>query len=143
MRFIRSFLTVAAVAVFAATAPAASTPLPAKPADYVLDEVGVFSPQRREALARVLEQYERETSNQVWVCVLPRVPNDYAVEDFTQRTAEAWGVGRKDRENGLVLFVFPESRTTRVEVGYGLEGAVPDGLANIIIQDDIIPSFRA
>ena len=143
MRFIRSFLTAAAVAVFAATATASSLPLPAKPADYVLDEAGVFSPGQRDALARTLEQYERETSNQVWVCVLPRVPDDYVVEDFTQRTAEAWGVGRKDRENGLVLFVFPESRTTRIEVGYGLEGAVPDGLANIIIQDDIVPSFRA
>ena len=143
MRFIRSFLTAAAVTVFTVTATAASSPLPAKPADYVLDEAGVLSPGQREALARTLEQYERETSNQVWVCVLPRVPDDYVVEDFTQRTAEAWGVGRKDRENGLVLFVFPESRTTRIEVGYGLEGAVPDGLANIIIQDDIFPSFRA
>ncbi|MFM8457337.1 MAG: TPM domain-containing protein, partial [Chthoniobacterales bacterium] len=143
MRFIRSFLTVAAVAVFAATAPAASTPLPAKPADYVLDEAGVFSPQRREALARALEQYERETSNQVWVCVMPSVPDDYVVEDFTQRTFDSWRVGQKGRDNGIVLFVFPESRTTRIEVGYGLEGAVPDGLANIIIQDDIVPSFRA
>ncbi|MFM8459542.1 MAG: TPM domain-containing protein [Chthoniobacterales bacterium] len=143
MRFIRSFLTVAAVAVFAATAPAASTPLPAKPADYVLDEAGVFSPQRREALARALEQYERETSNQIVVAVMPRVPDDYVMEDFTQRTAEAWGAGQKDRDNGIVLFVFPESREMRIEVGYGLEGAVPDGLANIIIQDDIVPSFRA
>lgn len=143
MRFIRSFLTVAAVAVFATTAPAASNPLPAKPADFILDEAGVFSPQRREALARALEQYERETSNQIVVAVMPRVPDDYVMEDFTQRTAEAWGAGQKDRDNGIVLFVFPESREMRIEVGYGLEGAVPDGLANIIIQDDIVPSFRA
>jgi uncharacterized protein len=143
VRFIRSFLTAAAVAVIAATAPAASTPLPDKPADYVLDEAGVFSPGRREALARKLEQYEREISNQIVVAVMPRVPEDYVMEDFTQRTAEAWGAGRKDKDNGIVLFVFPESREMRIEVGYGLEGAVPDGLANIIIQDEIVPSFRA
>lgn len=143
MRIIRNFLTAAAVAVVAATAPAESTPLPAKPADYVLDEAGVFSPGQRETLARTLEQYERETSNQIVVAVMPRVPEDYVMEDFTQRTAEAWGAGQKDRDNGLVLFVFPESRQMRIEVGYGLEGAVPDGLANIIIQDEIVPSFRA
>lgn len=143
MRFIRSFLTVAAVVVIAATAPAASTPLPAKPADYVLDEAGVFNPGQREALARRLEQYERETSNQIVVAVMPRVPDDYVMEDFTQRTAEAWGAGQKDKDNGIVLFVFPDSREMRIEVGYGLEGAVPDALANVIIQDDIVPSFRS
>ncbi len=143
MRFIRSFLTAAAVVVLAATATAASSPLPAKPADYVLDEAGVFSPGQREALARRLEQYERETSNQIVVAVMPRVPDDYVMEDFTQRTAEAWGAGQRNNDNGIVLFVFPESRQMRIEVGYGLEGAVPDGLANIIIQDDIVPLFRA
>jgi uncharacterized protein len=75
--------------------------------------------------------------------VFPKVPDDYVMEDFTQRVAEAWGAGRKDRENGMVLFVFPESRQLRVEVGYGLEGAVPDALANRIINEEIVPSFRA
>jgi uncharacterized protein len=143
VRLIRSFLPVLAVAVFTAAAPAAQSPLPARPADYVLDQAGVLSAGQREALARELEQFERDTSNQIWVCVLPRVPDDYVVEDFTQRTFDSWRVGQKGSDNGIVLFVFPESRTTRVEVGYGLEGAVPDGLANIIIQDDIVPSFRA
>ena len=143
MRLIRSILRVLGVAAFAATAPAAQSPLPTKPADYVLDQSGVLSPTQRESLARELEQFERETSNQIVVAVMPRVPEDYVMEDFTQRTAEAWGAGGKDRDNGIVLFVFPDSREMRIEVGYGLEGAVPDGLANLIIQDDIVPSFRA
>lgn len=143
MRLICSILPVVAVAVFAAAAPAAQSPLPPKPADYVLDQSGVFSPVQLEALARELEQFERETSNQIVVAVMPRVPDDYVMEDFTQRTAEAWGVGQKERDNGIVLFVFPEQREMRIEVGYGLEGAVPDGLANQIIQDDIVPSFRS
>jgi len=143
VRLIRSILRVLGVAAFAATAPAAQSPLPTKPADYVLDQSGVLSPTQRESLARELEQFERETSNQIVVAVMPRVPEDYVMEDFTQRTAEAWGAGGKDRDNGIVLFVFPDSREMRIEVGYGLEGAVPDGLANLIIQDDIVPSFRA
>jgi uncharacterized protein len=143
VRLIRSFLPVLAVAVFTAAAPAAQSPLPPKPAAYVLDQSGVFSPTAREALARDLEQFERESSNQIVVAVMPRVPDDYVMEDFTQRTAEAWGAGQKQSDNGIVLFVFPEQREMRIEVGYGLEGAVPDGLANQIIQDDIVPSFRS
>lgn len=121
----------------------APAPLPPKPADFVLDQAGVFTPAARQVLAERLAQFERETSNQILVAVLPRVPDDEALEDFTQRTAEAWGAGTKDRDNGIVLFVFPDSRELRIEVGYGLEGAVPDALAHIIIQDDIVPGFRA
>jgi uncharacterized protein len=143
VRFFRSFLPVLVVAVFTAATHAAQSPLPPKPADYVLDQAEVLSPTQREVLARDLEQFERETSNQIVVAIMPRVPDDYVMEDFTQRTAEAWGAGRKDRDNGIVLFVFPDQREMRIEVGYGLEGAVPDALANQVIQDEIVPSFRA
>lgn len=120
----------------------AADPLPKPPTDFVLDAAGVLSPGQKSALSAKLAQFERDTSNQIWVCVLPEVPADYAMEDFTQRTAEAWGVGQKEKDNGIVLFVFPKSRAMRIEVGYGLEGAVPDGLANIIIQDEMVPAFR-
>jgi uncharacterized protein len=122
--------------------PAAAV-LPPVPTDYVLDEAGVFAPAQKEALAAKLQQFERETSEQLLVAVIPSVPEGEVLEDFTQRTAEAWGVGRRATDNGMVLFVFPESRAMRIEVGYGLEGAVPDALANRIIEDDIVPSFRA
>ena len=129
-------------AALAASVPAAPL-LPAAPDDYVLDDAGVLSSAQSSVLAYDLKQFERETSNQLVVAVFPKVPDDYVMEDFTQRVAEAWGAGGKDRENGMVLFVFPESRQLRVEVGYGLEGAVPDALANRIINEEIVPSFRA
>ena len=137
-RWFASFL----LAVIVTSVPAAA-PLPSAPADYVLDDAGVLSSTQSSVLAYDLKQFERETSNQLVVAVFPKVPDDYAMEDFTQRVAEAWGAGGKDRENGMVLFVFPESRQLRVEVGYGLEGAVPDALANRIINEVIVPSFRA
>ena len=120
-----------------------ATPLPPAPTDYVMDEAGVLDPSQRTLLTHDLRQFERETSNQLVVAVIPKVPDDYVMEDFTQRTAEAWGAGRKERDNGMVLFVFPESRQLRVEVGYGLEGAVPDALASRIINSEIVPSLRA
>ena len=129
-------------AALATSVPAAPL-LPAAPDDYVLDDAGVLSHAQRSLLAHDLRQFERETSNQLVVAVFPKVPDDYAMEDFTQRVAEEWGAGGKDRENGMVLFVFPESRQLRVEVGYGLEGAVPDAMANRIINEEIVPSFRA
>src|SRR4029453_18435932 len=82
-------------------------PLPPKPSQYVVDTAGILSPQLVAALNQRLEGFERQTSNQVLVATFPRVPDGYALEDFTQRTAEAWGVGQSKDDNGVVLFVFP------------------------------------
>ena len=131
-RVVRSMVFCCLALALIASSDAA--PLPPAPADYVMDEAGVLDPSQRTLLTHDLRQFERETSNQLVVAVIPKVPDDYVMEDFTQRTAEAWGAGRKQRDNGMVLFVFPESRQLRVEVGYGLEGAVPDALANRIIN---------
>lgn len=90
-----------------------------------------------------LEQFERETSNQLLVAIYPKLPADEALEDFTVRTAESWGAGRKAEDNGVVLFIFRDDRLVRIEVGYGLEGAIPDGVAARIIANEIRPRFRA
>ena len=131
------------LALLLGAARSASAALPAKPADYVLDVAGVLSASQRAALGEKLAQYERDTSNQILVATFPDVPTDYALEDFTQRTAEAWGAGRRGKDNGIVLFIFPQARQLRIEVGYGLEGAVPDALAAGIINAEIVPFFRA
>ncbi len=136
--FILAFVAASALAV-----AASGSSLPPKPADYVADGAGILDTAQRSALAQKLAQFERDTSNQFLVATFGEVPDGMVMEDFTQRTAEAWGAGRKQQDNGLVLFVFPNSRKLRIEVGYGLEGAVPDALANRIINDDIVPSFRA
>jgi uncharacterized protein len=117
-------------------------PLPPKPTRYVVDAAGILAPQLVATLNQRLEAFERETSNQVLVATFPRIPDGYALEDFTQRTAEAWGVGQSKDDNGVVLFVFPNERVTRIEVGYGLEGALPDALTKRIIENELLPSFR-
>ena len=141
--FSGALLFFAALLQLAVASASGASPFPPPPQDYILDTAGVLSGSQKADLARDLEQFERETSNQLWVCIMPRVPDDYVMEDYTQRVAEAWGVGRAGRDNGAVLFVFPESREMRIEVGYGLEGAIPDALANGIINADIVPYFRA
>ena len=121
----------------------ASGALPPKPEHYVEDKAGILSPAAKAALNSKLEQFERDSSNQVLVATFSDVPADYQMEDFTQRTAEAWGVGQKKNDNGVVLFLFPGSHKIRIEVGYGLEGAIPDAVAKRIIQSEIVPAFRA
>jgi uncharacterized protein len=120
----------------------AADPLPPKPADYVEDRAGLLSPSVRTELALKLAAFERATSSQVLVATFPSVPDDYAMEDFTQRTAEAWGVGQKAQDNGAVFFIFPKDHKMRIEVGYGLEGAIPDATAKAILDGTVTPAFR-
>jgi uncharacterized protein len=117
--------------------------VPDKPQRYVTDRAGVFGPGQAEALNAKLEQFERETSNQFLVWVDRKVPESFTLEDFTVRAAEKWGPGGKKVDNGAVLFVFTEDRKARIEVGYGLEGVLPDVTAKRIIDDVMIPRFRA
>jgi uncharacterized protein len=76
------------------------------------------------------------------VVVFPSLPAG-SLEDFTNRTARAWGAGRKDYDNGAVLFVFVADRKMRIETGYGLEGALPDQLAARILDHEVRPRFRS
>jgi len=99
--------------------------VPDKPERYVTDRAGVFGPGQAEALNAKLEQFERDTSNQVLVWVDQKLPEGFTLEDFTVRAAQKWGAGQKKLDNGAILFVFIGDRKARIEVGYGLEGALP------------------
>ena len=134
-------LVLAAVLSSAVLASAADR-LPAKPSQFVSDKAGILSPQTIAALNSRLEAFERDTSNQVIVATFPNVPDGFVLEDFSQRTAEAWGIGQRKDDNGVALFVFPKDRKTRIEVGYGLEGALPDIVAKRIIENEMLPAFR-
>jgi uncharacterized protein len=93
-------------------------------------------------LNATLEEFDRTTSNQVVVAIFPELPSP-SLEDFTIHTAQAWRAGRPKLSNGVVLFVFVKDRKVRIEVGYGLEGALPDVTARRIIEEQIVPRFRA
>jgi len=116
--------------------------IPPKPTGYFNDYAGVFSKEAAHRFNEQLAQFERDTSNQVVVAVFPKMQSDSDVADYTQRVAQAWGVGQKDRRNGVVLFVFTEDRQMFIQVGYGLEGALPDITAFDITEYHIKPYFR-
>jgi len=128
-------------AIVAIKAQAAEV-VPPKPAAYFNDYAGVVSKEAANRFNEQLAQFERDTSNQVVVAVFPKMQSDSDVADYTQRVAQAWGVGQKDRRNGVVLFVFTQDRKMFIQVGYGLEGALPDLTAFDITEYRIKPHFR-
>ena len=129
-------------AICAGGTPAVAQETPPAPVRWVTDQVGFLSADARARLDAQLGGYERSTGHQVLVWIDSTVGGG-AVEDFTIKAFEAWRVGRKGIDDGLVLFVFADDRKVRVEVGYGLEERVPDIVANRIIQDRILPKIRA
>jgi uncharacterized protein len=136
------FFSCALIALFFTHAFAAEV-IPPVPPNHFNDFAGVVRRETATQLNRELAQFERDTSNQIVVAVYPRMQSASSVEDYTVRVAQQWGVGQRDRRNGAVLFVFQQSRDVRIVTGYGLEGALPDALAKRIIEEEIVPRFRA
>ncbi len=117
--------------------------IPPKPDTYFFDPSHLLPQATAARISIDLIQYERDTSNQIVAAIFPDLPEGESLEDFTQRTAEAWKVGQKGRDNGVILFIFLRSHKMRIEVGYGLEGALPDITAHRIISEEIAPAFKA
>ncbi|GAB4256814.1 MAG: hypothetical protein Kow0092_03140 [Deferrisomatales bacterium] len=133
-----ALLWAAAVLVWGA---AAALEVPARPQGRVSDFAGLLAPAERARLEARLAEIEAATSNQFAVAIFDSLEGE-SLEDFSIRLAEAWQVGHKGRDNGLILLVFVRDRKVRIEVGYGLEGAIPDVVAGRVIRDVLAPRFR-
>jgi uncharacterized protein len=122
----------------------AAETIPPKPPGYFNDYAGVVSKEKALQFNEQLAQFERETSNQVVVAVFRKMESDSSIEDYAQRIAQAWGIGRKGQSggNGVALLVFIEDRKISIQVGYGLEGALPDVTAFDIRSRHMNPHFR-
>jgi uncharacterized protein len=129
--------------LLAATGLAAAERIPPAPAKYFNDYAGIVRRDTADTLNRQLEQFERDSSNQLLVVIYPQMESDSSVEDYTVRVAQAWKAGQQGRNNGAVLFAFMQSHDLYLQVGYGLEGAIPDAIAKRIITQEIVPRFRA
>ena len=111
------------------------------PPKLVNDFTNTLTNEQRAALEEKLKYYNDSTSNQLAVVIIPTT-GDYSVEEVGLEILRRWGVGNKDKNNGIVLLIAKDDRKIRIEVGYGLEGAVPDITAKSIIDNDLTPNFR-
>ena len=124
----------------------AQVPLRPDPPRLVNDFAGIMSSEQSAVLEDSLVQFARQTSNQVVVVTLSSL-NGYDPADMAYRIGESWGVGQKDKNNGIVVLVKPKNGNEKgqvyISVGYGLEGVIPDAVANgKIIDFEMIPRFR-
>ena len=116
------------------------------PPQLVNDMADVLSNGQEQQLEMELEQFARETSNQIAIVTVPDL-GGYPASEFAFRLGEEWGVGQKDKGNGVVVLFKPKTSDSKgqvfVAVGYGLEGAIPDAVANRDIVDyEMIPHFK-
>ena len=107
----------------------------------VNDLAGLLSQEQSARLEEQLAQFEQQTGHQVAVLTIPTLEGN-ALEDFSIKVADAWKIGQKGFDNGVILLVARDDRKLRMEVGYGLEGALPDAIASRIINEVIVPRFR-
>lgn len=130
------------VLVGAAILYGAETPIPETPAQWVTDTANFLSPEAVRTLNARLSEYQQATGHQVIVYIAPTT-GDTPIEDWAVRAFAKWKVGRKGLDDGLALFIMPEDRKIRIEIGYGLEAVVPDAIASRVINEVMVPRIQA
>jgi len=108
----------------------------------VVDDAGVLDEGTRAALTQKLAEFEAKTTDQFVVVTLKSLQGT-SIEDFGVELGRHWQIGQRDKNNGVLLIVAPNERRVRIEVGYGLEGALTDAVSRLIIENGITPRFRA
>ncbi len=129
----------AALVVFTALPGAAQTfpPLTGR----VVDDANIIPAPEEAALDAKLAALETQSQRQLVVVTLPSLQG-YDISDYGYQLGRAWGIGDKGRNDGALLIVAPKERKVRIEVGYGLEPVLTDGLSSLIVQQQILPHFR-
>lgn len=131
------------ICTLAATAQSIDKVVPQRPmpARLVNDLAGVLTPEQEAALEQKLVAYDDSTSNQIAVITVATL-GDFAIEEVALQILRKWGVGNKEKDNGIVILAAIQDRKINIQTGYGMEGVVPDAIASTIIQNDIVPAFR-
>lgn len=117
------------------------TPIPPAPERWLTDTANFLSPGTAAELDARLEEYERTSGHQV-VVYIGSTTAEVPIEDWAVKAFEAWKVGRKGLDDGLVLFIMAVDKRARIEVGYGLESQVPDALAGRVINEEMVPRLQ-
>jgi len=107
----------------------------------VTDNAQILTGEAKKSIAESLKTHEAATGNQIAVLTLPTLDGQ-SIEEYAVAVFKAWKLGQKGKDNGILLIVVPDDRRLRIEVGYGLEGTLTDGMAGSIIRDTITPHFK-
>lgn len=128
--------------VFVSRASADAPPLPVAPLNHVVDLAGIIDDSTEQNLNGYLMELEQKTTAQVIVLTVSSLEGE-SIEDFSITVAhDRWKLGQKGKDNGILITVSLMDRKYRIEVGYGLEGILPDSLAGSLAREHLVPSFR-
>lgn len=108
----------------------------------VTDNAEILSASVRKSLTDRLKAHEDRTGNQIAVLTVSSL-NGESIEEYAEAVFKEWKLGQKGKDNGILVVVAPHDRRMRIEVGYGLEGAIPDSLAGSIIRNAMTPRFKS
>ena len=108
---------------------------------HVTDQTGTLTPEQRSTLEKTLSAFEARKGTQLAILMVPTTAPE-AIEQYALRVAEKWKLGRKKVDDGVIVVVAKDDRTVRIEVGYGLEGALSDIVSKRIISETIVPRFK-
>ncbi len=111
-------------------------------AGYVIDEANVIPPDVEARIEALAARVESDTPGAQIAVVTVRSLDGRSIEEVAEARFDELGVGSKELDNGVLLIVAPDEKRVRIEVGYGLEGAIPDGRTGALIDADILPRFR-
>jgi len=127
--------------LMALAAHAVEPPVP-QPQGYVTDLAGVIPPDARQRMTQTIQALKDKTGAEIAVLTIPTTE---PLDDFTyaMRVADAWKVGRKGQDTGVLIVLVTQDRKLRILTGYGVEGMLPDGLVGAIQDREMVPSFRA
>jgi uncharacterized protein len=112
-----------------------------KPDGFVNDFAGILSPAQRQAMEQSVRDLQQKTGVQVAVVTLESLEGGQ-IDDFAAKLFRRWGIGQKDKNNGVLVLVALKDRKARIEVGYGLEPILPDALAGRVLDEELFPAFR-
>lgn len=139
MKFFR-FLIVFLLGFFLVSLPIWAQDFP-EPTGHVNDFAQLLSSDYRQSLEQELVDFEEETTAEIAVVTIESLEGD-SIEEYAVRLFEQWGIGKKEKDNGLLILIAKEDREMRIEVGYGLEPVITDGRAGRIIREKMRPAFR-
>lgn len=127
--------------LFVAFSAGAQRAVPDHGAVWVHDEAGVLSAQGKAQLEAVLQAHRDSTSNQIAILIVPSLEGE-DIDGYAVRVFEAWKLGQKEKDNGVLFLVAMQERQMRIEVGYGLEGVLTDAASSRINRNEVAPYFR-
>ena len=111
-----------------------------KPTGFINDFANML--RNDEELESIAKSVEQETGGEMVVVTIDELPNDYSIETFATELFEVWGIGKKEKNNGVLLLISKNDRAFRIETGYGVEGILPDLLVNRIAKAYLVPNFK-